>query len=282
MTPSPSGSSRTRELALVLLLAAGGALGQDQGPLPRGAPTELISRSLKVHLVVDEELDPDRLRALARPGVSVWVHTRSNTLRDSLLENLARFDEAWVALRPPLLPVDSAPFSRVPRLGAWLGLDALDLVGALPGARRVAVQLGEAPLDEATALRVARARPAHVSWAPRAPVDLLQWGLFLQVPGRKVLVATPAVLLALRCAGRSAREPAVELHVAQLLAASSEVFPCGRGARVIVEPQVERWLVQSLTVRDPSVELTLELGADADRASATRTLLDELGFAPGR
>jgi hypothetical protein len=263
-------------------LLAGAASAQGQAPLPRGAPDELIARSLKVHVVVDEELDPDRLRGLARPGVAAWVHTRSNTLRDSLLENLARFDEAWVELRGPLSRADAAQFSRAPRVGPWLALDALALAGALPGARRVAVQLSDAALDEGTLERLLRARPAVLAWAPAAPVDLLQWGLFLQAPGRKVLIATAATLLPSSCEGRSPAEPSVEVHVARLLAASSPLFPCGRGARVVVEPDVDRWLVQSLVVRDPSVELVLELGADAERASSARALLEGLGFPPSR
>jgi hypothetical protein len=121
-----------------------------------------------------------------------------------------------------------------------------------------------------------------LSWAPVAPLDLLQWGLFLQAPGRKVLIATPATLLPSSCEGRSPGEPSVEVHVARLLAASSALFPCGRGARVVVEPGVDRWLVQSLVVRDPSVELVLELGADAERASSARALLEALGFPPSR
>lgn len=278
---SPRRWKRLLELLVVLLVRH--AAAQDQRPLPRGAPEALVSRALRVHVVVDDALDPDRLRGLARPNVTAWVHTSSNTLSDATLENLARFDDAFVELRAPLKPVDAAQFQRVPRVGFWLTADSFELVGAWPGARRVAVRLGSGPLDETVLGRVGRARPAQVSWAPQGPVDLLQWGLFTQLSGTKLLIAGPTtVWLPVQCGERSGRAPAAEVHVANLLALSSDVFPCGRGTRVVVEPGLERWLVQSLVVRDPSVQLVLELGANAERASAARVLLDSLGVGPSR
>jgi hypothetical protein len=295
MTRSRSGSRRTLELTLALLGAVfnagamvnasavfNSARAQDQRPLPGGGPDELVTRSLRVNVVVEDTLDPDRLRNLTRPNVTAWVHTRSNTLGEATLENLARFDDAFVELRAPIAPVDVAQFRRLPRVGLWLKPDSLSLVGALPGARRVAVQLGAAVLDEALLARLRAARPALVSWAPNGPVDLLQWSLFLQVPGRKVVASSGGFLLAVQCGARSARDPAVEVHVANLLALSSEVFPCGRGTRVVVGPEVERWLLQSLVLRDPSAELVVEVGADAELASGARRLLESLGIGPSR
>jgi hypothetical protein len=279
----PSHRCWTRLLALLVVLLVRLAAAQDQRPLPRGAPEALVSRSLRVHVVVEDTLDPDRLRSLARPNVTAWVHTSSNTLSDATLENLARFDDAFVELRAPLTPVDVAQFQRLPRVGLWLTAASLGLVGALPGARRVAVRLGSGPLDEALLGLVGRARPAQVSWAPVGPVDLLQWGLFKQLSGTKVLVAGPTTLwLPVQCGERSGRAPAAQVHVANLLALSSDAFPCGLGTRVVVEPAVEHWLLQSLVVRDPSVQLVLELGANAERASAARVLLDSLGVGPSR
>src|SRR5206468_866783 len=42
---------------------------------PMGRPVP----PLRMHLFVSEELDPDRLLPLARPGVVLWVRTKSNT-----------------------------------------------------------------------------------------------------------------------------------------------------------------------------------------------------------
>ena len=73
-------------------------------------------------------------------------------------------------------------------------------------------------------------------------------------------------------------EPSLELHVATLLAMSSDVFPCGTGTRVVVRPDADAWLVQSLLVREPSVELVLDVGADADVGQRAAKLLDALAL----
>lgn len=273
---------RKEPVALLAALLASAALAQHQRPLPPGAPDPLVAASLRVHVVVHEDLDPDLIRNLARPGVTLWLQTRSNTLRESTIENVARFDEAFVELRAPLKAVDAQVLARAPRAGAWVRAKELEaLSGRLPGARRVAVRVDGA-LDEALAERLTKARPSFISWRPgEGGVDLLHWGLFAQLPGRRVLVAPAGMLLPVKCDAR-ANEPALELHVATLLAMSSDVFPCGKGTRVIVPPTADRWLLQSLLVRDASLELVLELGADANAASKARVLLETLGAGAAR
>lgn len=276
---SRSGLRRTSSALLAVLAAA--AWAQDQRPLPRGAPEALVGPPPKVHVRVHEDLDPDRLRDLSRPGVTLWLSTSSNTLRASTLENLGRFDFAWVELRAPLAPHDAAVFRKLPHVGAWLGERTLDVAGRLPGARRVALSFA-GPLDEARAAKLQRVRPSEVRWAPEGAVDLLAWSLFKQLPGHKVVAAAPAALLALKCPSRPPGEPALEVHVANLLALSSEVYPCGPGMRVVVQPSVEPWLLQSLRLREPSVELVIEVGADAQQALAARALLERLALGPSR
>jgi hypothetical protein len=263
------------------MLLAASAAAQDQRPLPRGAPDVFVAPAPKVHVRVHEDLDPDRLRDLARPGVTLWLSTRSNTLRVSTVENVARFDVAWVELRAPLKPVDANVFKKLPHAGAWLSMSTLEAAGRLPGARLTALRV-DGPLDEATTARVAKARPSEVHWTPAGPVDLLTWGHFKQLPGHKVVKSAPATLLPVKCPERPAGEPALEVHVASLLALSSDVFPCGPGMRVIVPASTEAWLLQSLVVRDPSVELVLEVGADPKAALGARALLDTLQLGPSR
>ncbi|MEW5742165.1 MAG: hypothetical protein AB1938_24835 [Myxococcota bacterium] len=275
--------AREEPLALACALAlAASAWGQDQRPLPKGSPEALVTGTLKVHAFAHEDLPPDSLRALARPQVTLWLDTRTNTLKESTVERLARFDEAWVRLRAPLSKTDAAVLARIPRAGVWATPRDLEgLAGRVPGVRRWALEL-EGPLDAATAERIAKARPSVVRWRPGGAVDLLGWGLFLSLPGKKVWAPAPGELLATRCADRARELPALELHVATLLAMSADVFPCGRGTRVIVPGDVEPWLLQSLVVRDPSVELVVQVGDDADAASKVRRLLDRLGLGPGR
>jgi len=69
-------------IALVLVLAAG--------------PTEWALPGVRVHVQASEELDPDRLRALARPDVVLWLRTRSNGLRRSTAETLRLAGSALV------------------------------------------------------------------------------------------------------------------------------------------------------------------------------------------
>lgn len=266
----------------MLALAAPFAAAQDQRPLPRGSPDALVTSSLRVHVIASEELEPDALRAFARPQVTLWLETRSNTLRESTVEHLALFDDAWVRVRAPLSVTDARVLARVPKAGLWLTPGDLDgVLGRAPGARRLAIDV-KGPLDAALAEKLRSARPAVVRWSPNGAVDLLGWGLFLQLPGRKILAPAPTELLATRCGDRSATLPALELHVATLLAMSADVFPCGRGTRVVVTGELEPWLVQSLVVRDPALELVLPVGADAAQASRVRKLLDRLGLGAAR
>jgi hypothetical protein len=264
---------------LVSLLISTAALAQNQRPLPLEAP-EAMPPLARVHVLVRDTLEPDRLRDLARPNVTAWVETSNNTLSVAAVENLARFDEAFVQLRAPLAHVDAAEFARMPRVGPWLEFADLALVGRLPGARRLAVSIKA--LDEPTVAALTRARPSVVRWTPAAELDVLQWSLFRQVPGHRVVVGATHLLVPQRCTERRGDEAALELHVANLLALSSDAFPCGKGTRVVVPLDVDRWLLQSLLVRDPSVELVLEVGADAERARAARALLDALGVGPSR
>lgn len=235
----------------------------------------------RVHVRVHEELDPDRVRELARPGVTLWLSTSSNTLRASMVENVARFDTAWVQLRAPLKPVDATVFAKLPHAGAWVDVGSLDVVGRLPGARRSAVWWA-GPLDDALVTHLSRAHAAELRWTPAGPVDLLTWAQFNQLGGRRVIVATADTLLPVRCEARKRGDPSVELHVASLLSLSSDVFPCGVGTRVVVQPEIEPWLLQSLLVHDPSVELVIEVGASSARALAARALLERLQLGPSR
>ncbi len=257
------------------------ALAQDQRPLPRGAPEVFVRTAVRVHVRVHEDLEPDRLRDLTRPRVTLWLTTRTNTLRASTLENVARFDVAWVQLRKPLKSIDATVYARAPSVGAWVVPADLEVASRLPGARRVAINV-QGALSEALVAQLSKARPAELSWKPGGAIDLLSWGQFRQLPGRRIVVPAADSLLPVKCEARTSDDPSVELHVATLLALSSDVFPCGTGTRVVVPPETEAWLLQSLLVRDPSVELIIEIGADSSKALAARKLFDTLQLGPSR
>lgn len=266
--------------AAVLALLSTQAWAQEQRPLPKTAPQVFVASRPRVHIRAHEDLDPDRLRELARPGVTLWLSTQSNTLRASTVENVARFDRSWVQLRAPLQSFDARVFSKMPTAGLWLDLASASIARRVPGVRQLAVSV-YGPLD-AQQLRIFDSRAAEVRWTPTAPVDVLTWGLFRQFPGRKIVVANSETLLSMQCAQQKTGEPSMEVHVASLLTLSSGIFPCGSGTRVIVDPLIDDWLLQSLLVRDPSVELVVEVGGDSKVALATRGLLDRLQLGKAR
>jgi hypothetical protein len=265
-------------LGTALLALSTAALAQDQRPVPAGSPDALIGRSVPVHVVASEELEPDVLRALARPGVTLWLTTRSNTLRESTLDTLNRFEASWVQLRLPLAHVDGAALARAPRAGLWFQASAAlkPVLSRYRASRPLALDVAGA-LDAEQQAWLGALRPTFTRWRPTESVDLLQWGRFASLPGRKTVVLTPGLLVPRSCEARSPTEPSAELHVATLLAVSAGVFPCGAGTRVEVLPDVEPWLLKSLIVRDPSVELLVTVGDDVRRVGRTRALLELLG-----
>jgi hypothetical protein len=259
----------------VLALSTAAYAQQAPRPLPAASPEEFTAPSVHVSVVVHEDLPPDFLRRLARPDVTLWLQTRSNTLRASTLENLARFDEVFVQLRAPLTSVDAQVFGKLPKAGLWLDTPQLPVLFRIPGARPVAIDVS-GPLDLAVVNRLSAAKPTVVRWSPSTSINVLEWGLFRQLPGRKIVVMPVSLLRATNCSERSAGQPSVELDLATVLAMNSDVLPCGRAPRVIVRPGVDHWMLQSLVVRDPSAELVVIIGADEEVASATQALLDLL------
>lgn len=271
-----SGLRRTSSVVAALLACV--SVAQNQRPLPAESPEPLVARAVRVNVVASDELEPDVLRALARPEVVLWLTTRSNTLRESTLDTLNRFGASWVQLRAPLETVDAKALQRAPKAGLWMPLDARvgPAISRFRGSRSLALEVS-GPIDDDTRGLLASQRPTLVRWTPAGEVDLLQWSQFRGLPGRKLVVLSPGFLLPRDCASREASEPAAELHVGMLLAVSAGVFPCGLGTRIEVSPEVEPWLLKSLIVRDPSIELVVRVGDDVRKVGKARGLLELLG-----
>lgn len=274
---SRSGSRRTSNAVVVAVMFGGlVAFAQNQRPVPSESPDVIVGRSVRVHVVASEDLEPDVLRALARPQVVLWLTTRSNTLRESTLETLNRFESSFVQLRAPISPVDAKALKKSPRAGLWLSLDAPSTLATVRGSRPLALEV-TGSLDEVKHGWLLAQKPTFLRWSPGESIDLLEWSRFKTLPGRKTVALTPGLLLPRDCATRDPAEPSAELHVATLLAVSAGVFPCGAGTRVEVPPDVEPWLLKSLIVRDPSVELVLRVGDDVRKVGRARALLELLG-----
>lgn len=237
-------------------------------------PSVLLAPSVRVHLKASEEIAPDHLRALARKNVTLWLTTRSNTLRASTLETVNRFGDAWIFFRAPVTEADAAQLTKMPRAGVAIDAADLDRAHRVLGPRRLAITL-RGPLDAALAARLAKARPDETLWRAPAELDLLSWGLFRQLPGRKLLVRAPTERWPADCpADPGSSEPALQGSPA----AAEEGFPCGRGPRIEVPLDVDRAVLQRLLVKDPSTELFIELGDDPRLISKARRLLDDLGL----
>lgn len=235
-----------------------------------------------MHVRLHEDLEPDRLRAFARPRVTLWLDTRSNVLKASTLEHLSRFDQVYVHLRPPVTESQVRALEAAPRAGVWIEASAVEGKGLarLVGPRFLAVMIKGA-VDEALFERVARLKPEIVEWVAPADTEVMAWSLFRQLPGRKFVTLEPGGLPPRACAGTDSG-PAARVHLASLLALGANAFPCGRGPRVVMASDTDRWLIQSVVVRDPTAELEIEVGADDAAAKKALQLLDELGLPPHR
>lgn len=246
---------------LVLLLA--------QAP----APTELVLTGYRLHLVVDESVAADTLRALAGSGTVLWLRTRSNTLRDSTIEALALFPEAYVQLRTPLTEEHIRQLRKAPRVGAWLEAQTLTGPGLhWLGPRRSAVEIRGA-LDTELIRRLRALRPSWIIWMPGASdVSLEAWGSFAQLPGRKLLSLAGAMgSLCPELPWRGA------LATVSLRAEEGTVAEtCGLGRRVVMRGFPEDTALVSLLSRDPSAELEVEAGPGERELARARAWVQRL------
>ena len=245
-------------------------------------PGLLLAPSVRVHLRASEEVAPDHLRALARKNVTLWLTTRSNTLRASTLDTLNRFGDAWIHLRAPVTEPDAAQLQKVPRAGVVLDARDLDRAQRILGPRRLAIRL-EGPIDAALIARLARTRPDETLWRAPAELDLLTWSLFRQLPGRKLLYRATASEPVVGADGGSADPcpadpPTAEPAPQGPVGVAPFLFPCGRGPRIEIPLDVDRAVLQRLIVRDPSTELVVELPDDPRQLSKARRLFDDLGL----
>lgn len=242
----------------------------------RMSPDALVIAGHRVHVHASEELHPDALAGLARPGVTLWLHTRSNALFPATVERLRRFSEAWVQLRAPVLPAHALSLSRAPNAGVWLrDARARPKDVARLGVRRVAVDVSGA-FDDGAADRVQGA--SRVQWVPHE-LDVDGFGRFLQ------LRATGAVVLAANAAvptcDVAAEATARATFVVDTLEAALAAARCGAKVRLRVDPGVPNEVLVRLFRASPDAQLEVHVGADQRKAMRTRQLLERLEAASG-
>jgi hypothetical protein len=234
--------------------------------LAGAAPEPLLLPGFRLHLVLSEEVEPDRLEALAQPGVVVWLQTRSNLLKRSVAERVGRADATYVQVRPPLgQPGLEKQFTgRVHPWVALLGLDVPSYRRWAPGGTAVEV---EGSLSEERLAQLRALRASAVRWRPEEPPTSEEWGRTAHLSGLEVRppAALPACSRPLKGAER------IRLRVAVALAETSG-SGCGFALRLEIPLSLSEVELRELLVKFPGAELWAQVESDAD-AAASATLL---------
>ena len=239
-------------IALLLVLAAG--------------PTEWALPGVRVQVEASEELDPDRLRALARPEVVLWLRTRSNGLRRSTAETLRLAGSAFVQVRPPLGAPALGPF--VGRVGPWVeerGLDVARVRRWSPG--RLAADV-EGPFTEELAARLRVLRPVAIRWSRGGWPAREEWARVRRFSGVE-LSSTGEVV---DC---SVVPPKTRVRVRVDRPRTSDEV-CGLPVRVQLPPEASPADAQQVLLGHADADLGVEVGDDAVRAARVARLLDAL------
>ena len=234
-------------------------------------PGGLALPGFQVHVVASESLDPDRLRALARPEVVLWVRTRTNGLRRSTVETLQLAGSAFVEVRPPLGAPALAPF--VGRIGPWIDLRDVDVSRVRrwsPG--RLAVDV-DGPFTEALVARLRVLRPAAVRWSRGGWPEHDEWVRVRGFHGVELLGLGKAPV---DCGAVPARTR-VRVRLALGLVTADGV--CGMPLRVEVAAAAEAAEVHTLLLAHPDADLAVDVGGETAQADAARRWIDQLAAA---
>lgn len=244
------------------------------GLLLGAGPAEWALPGFRVHVVASEALDADRLRALARPEVVLWVRTRSNGLRRSTAETLQLAGSAFVEVRPPLGAPALAAF--VGRVGPWIaerGVDVSRVRRWSPG--RLAVDV-EGPLTEELAARMRVLRPVAVRWSRGGWPEHEEW---MRARGFSGVELLGIGAVPVDCTAVPAR---TQLRIRVALASVTADGICGLPLRVEVPAGVDAGEVHRLLLLHPDADLVVDVGEDIAQADAARRWIDQLASATPR
>lgn len=229
--------------------------------LTAAGPEPLTLPGFRLHLQLSEDLEPDRLEPLARPGVVLWVETRSNLLKRSVAERLGRAEASYVQFRLP--PGEGVRQQFVGRVQPWVALEGLDVLAYrrwAPGGTAVEV-VGALTEERQTSLRALH--PLVVRWTPEGPPSPEEWARAQRLAGLEVHpgAALPPCPTPLKGAERMRlRVPAVE--------AASSGAGCGFALRLEVPLSISEPELQSLLVQSPGAELWARVGSEAEAGAA--------------
>jgi hypothetical protein len=228
-------------------------------------PEQLTLPGFRLHLQLSEDIEPDRLEALARPGVVLWLETTSNLLKRSVAERVGRAAASYIQVRPPMSASLRQQF--IGRVHPWVALDGLD-VGAYrrwaPGGTAVewTGALTEERLGSLQSLR-----PQAVHWRPETAPTPEEWTRAARLPGVEVhpRESLPPCTRPLKGAARvRLRVPAPD--------AEASATGCGFALRLEVPATISEAELRALLVHFPGAELWTRVGTEADAVAATALL----------
>jgi hypothetical protein len=225
------------------------------------APEPLTLPGFRIHLEVSGDLEPDRLEALARPGVVLWVQTRSNLLKRSVAERLGRAEASYVQLRPPLGEGVRQQFTG--RVKPWVGLEGLDVAAYrrwAPGgtAVEVAGALNEERLKQLGALR-----PQMVRWRPEEAPTPEEWAWAARLAGLEIHPKGPLAA----CGHPLKGAERIRLRV-PAAGADASAAGCGFALRLEVSLATAEADVRMLLVQWPGAELWARVGNETEALAA--------------
>jgi hypothetical protein len=230
--------------------------------LSGSAPEPLALPGFRLHLVVPEDIEADRLEALARPGVVLWVQTRSNLLKRSIAERVGRAEASYVQVRPPFASA-AVRQQFTPRIRPWVALTELDVASYRRWAPEGTALAFRGELSEAVLASVKAVRPQVFLWQPEVTPTAEEWARTQHLPGLEVrpVGPLPPCERPLRGAQR------IRLRVPVALVETSAVG-CGFALRLEVPPSLSEAEVREVLVRWPGAELWAEVSGDAEGAAA--------------
>ncbi len=225
------------------------------------APEPLTLPGFRLHLDISDDIVPDRLEALCRPGVVLWLKTSSNRLKRSLAERVERAEAAYLQVHPPM--EDGLREQFGPRVHPSVSLEGLDV-----GAYRRWAPLGtavefEGTLTEERARNVLAIRPQAVHWHPDGPPSHEEWERAKALPGLEVRPGTPLPACLRPLTG--AHHIRLSVPAAQ---ADSSAAGCGFALRLEVPVAISSAELRTLLVQYPGAELRAQVANDGDAAAA--------------
>jgi hypothetical protein len=233
------------------------------------APEPLTLPGFRLHLVVSEDVEPDRFEALARPGVVLWLETRSNILKRSVAERLGRAEACYVRVRPPFAG-DGVRQVLHGSVHPWVALEGLDVPSyrrwAPPG---TAVEV-MGPLSEERFGQLRALRPQAVLWQPGEAPTPEEWARASHLSGLEV---RPSGTLP-PCVRPLQRAERMRLRVPAVLAEASGTG-CGFALRLEIPLSLSEGELRAVLVQSPGAELWAEVVTEAD-ASAAAALVGRL------